>query len=199
MAKVGYIFNSSHCDGLDEDRQWMQQYGCCDIVEEQESQEALRPMWKQMLSSLKLGDELVVSKLSNAVRGSRELAVFLEYCRIKTIRLISIRDRIDSRNELFPETRNSDILNMIALLPAEVSALRNASTHTRRLKKRLKSTTPKGNEKLERNKRVINMYKSNYTIEEIWKASGFHSRSSVFRVLNDAGIKLRNKKSAQPK
>lgn len=56
------------------------------------------------------GDELVIPKFSNAIRGSRELATFLEFCRVKAIRVISIHDRIDSKNQLFPETKPSDVL-----------------------------------------------------------------------------------------
>ena len=46
---------------------------------------------------LERGDEIVLSKFSNAVQGVRELASFIELCRIKVIRIISIHDRIDSR------------------------------------------------------------------------------------------------------
>lgn len=35
------------------------------------------------------------------------------------------------------------------------------------------------------------MYKSGYTIDDIWKTSGFRSRSSIFRVLKDAGVELK--------
>lgn len=65
----------------------------------------LRPMWKQLISSLERGDELVVSRFSNALRGTRELATFIEYCRVKVVRIISIQDRIDTFDELFPDTK----------------------------------------------------------------------------------------------
>ena len=44
--------------------------------------------------------------------------------------------------------------------------------------------------KLDREKTVINMYAAGHPIDEIWRASGFRSRSSVFRILNKNGIKL---------
>ena len=37
-----------------------------------------------------MGDEVVVAKFSNALRGSRELSAFIELCRIKVVRIISI-------------------------------------------------------------------------------------------------------------
>ena len=66
---------------------------------------------------------------SNALRGSRELATFLEFCRVKVIRIVSIHDQIDSRNELFPETTPSDVLEMMGALPEEVLALRKSAEH----------------------------------------------------------------------
>ena len=96
MAKVGYILKADHYDGFNDDIKWMEQYGCCRIVQESSDLEKLRPQWKQLMDCLERGDELVISKFSNALRGSRELAFFLEFCRVKVIRVISINDRIDS-------------------------------------------------------------------------------------------------------
>ena len=101
MAKVGYIFNSEQYDTFTFDRAWMEKYGCCRIIEDSASQEKTRPEWKQLMDCLKRGDELVISKFSNALRGVRELAMFLEFCRVKVIRIISIQDKIDSKGELF--------------------------------------------------------------------------------------------------
>ena len=105
MAKVGYIFNSEQYDTFTFDRAWMEKYGCCRIIEDSASQEKTRPEWKQLMDCLERGDELVISKFSNALRGVRELAMFLEFCRVKVIRIISIQDKIDSKGELFPSSR----------------------------------------------------------------------------------------------
>ena len=106
MAKVGYIFNSEQYDTFTFDRAWMEKYGCCRIIEDSASQEKTRPEWKQLMDCLERGDELVISKFSNALRGVRELAMFLEFCRVKVIRIISIQDKIDSKGELFPKYIN---------------------------------------------------------------------------------------------
>lgn len=45
-------------------------------------------------------------------------------------------------------------------------------------------------QKLDREKTVVNLYIAGHPIDEIWRASGFRSRSSVFRILNKNGIKL---------
>ena len=112
MAKIGYIMAISQYDRLEEDRKWMNDYGCIRIVEESDENERNRPLWKQLMVALQRGDELVISKFSNALRGSRELATFLEFCRAR------------------------------------------------------------------------------HPIDEVWRASGFRSRSSVFRILNKHGVTL---------
>ena len=129
MAKIGYIMAISQYDKLEEDREWMNNFGCIRIVEECDENERNRPLWKQLMVALQRGDELVIPKFSNAIRGSRELATFLEFCRVKAIRVISIHDRIDSKNQLFPETKPSDVLEMMGALPEEVLALRKTAEH----------------------------------------------------------------------
>ena len=49
-----------------------------------------------MLTRLRKEDTVVVSRLSNALRGIRELGVFLDLCREYGVRIVSIHDRIDS-------------------------------------------------------------------------------------------------------
>ena len=56
MAKIGYIMATAHYDKLEEDRKWMQQYGCVKIVEENDADEKSRPLWKQLMIALERGD-----------------------------------------------------------------------------------------------------------------------------------------------
>ena len=132
------------------------------IVEESDADEKSRPLWKQLMIALERGDELVISKFSNALRGVRELAFFLEFCRVKVIRVISIHDRIDSSNELFPETRPSDVLVMIGSLPEEALVLRKSSEHVSRLQERMIVQLPpvstSRERRMDREKTVINLY-----------------------------------------
>ena len=202
MAKIGYIMATLHYDSLEEDRRWMQEFGCVRIVEESDADEKSRPLWKQLRIALERGDELVISKFSNALRGVRELAFFLEFCRVKVIRVISIHDRIDSSNELFPETRPSDVLVMIGSLPEEALVLRKSSEHVSRLQERMIVQLPpvstSRERRMDREKTIINLYAAGHPIDEIWKASGFRSRSSVFRILNKYGIKLNRGRHSGP-
>ena len=188
MAKVGYVMNYAGYRA-NTDKEWMKRFGCNEIMEEQQDYE-LRTEWNKLLYRLNKGDELVVPKLSHVLRETRQLSYLLEYCRLKEIRLISIHDRIDSGNELFPETQMSDILNVVALLPKEAFDIRKSSDAVRKVKSRMRTLSPVDYNRIERKEFVVNMYKSGHLINEIWKASGFRSRSSVFRVLKEAGITL---------
>lgn len=152
MAKVGYLMHSAHYEGAEYDIEWMKNYGCGEIVEEKPEHEKLRPLWNKILGNLHKGDELVVPKLSNVLQGTRQLAFFLEFCRMKAIRIISIHDKIDSGNELFPETKTSDILQTIALLPVEVNANRKSANNKRQLKSKIKVLTSAAHNKAERAK-----------------------------------------------
>ena len=199
MAKVGYIFGAEQYDTFTFDRAWMEKYGCCRIIEEYASQDKTRPEWKQLIDCLERGDELVISKFSNAVRGVRELAVFLEFCRVKVIRVISIQDKIDSKGELFPNTSIADVLYMFGSLSEEVIALRKAAAHVEHIKLGIKSTRNHSPKKdIDRERNIVNMYNNNYSIDDIWKVSGFRSRSSVFRILNKYGVKLDRGKFSGP-
>ena len=60
MAKIGYIMAISQYDRLEEDRKWMNDYGCIRIVEESDENERNRPLWKQLMVALQRGDELVI-------------------------------------------------------------------------------------------------------------------------------------------
>ena len=192
MAKVGYIFRAAGGNDYEKDKQWMQQYGCVHIIEEPSDGERLRPLWKQLISSLERGDELVISKFSNALRGSRELMTFIEYCRIKMVRIISVRDKIDTNDELFPETKPSQVLLMMGSLAEECAVLRKASAHIIHLQQNIKTgrKTPAALSRMEREKNIVNMYNEGHSIDDIFATSGFSSRSSVFRILNKYGVKL---------
>ena len=193
MAKVGYIFKASDYAEYESDKAWMQQYGCVQIVEESEKHEETRPQWKQLLTTLGRGDELVIAKFSNAVRSSAELSKFIEYSRVKVVRVISVRDRIDTRNELFPETTAAHVLYMIGALQEEVTALRKASAHIFELHRNIelmREDKKTKQTKTERNKLIIEMYRNGHTIPDILATSGVKSRTTVFNVLNKHKVPL---------
>ena len=166
MAKIGYIMVTPHYDNLEADRSWMNEYGCIQIIEESEENEKTRPLWKKLMLSLERGDEVVITKFSNALRGSRELA------------------------------------EMFGSLPDEALALRKAAAHETKLKQKMILSADDMSKfkesKKEKEATIINMYMAGYPIDEIWRACGYKSRSSIFRVLNENNIKLNRGKHSGP-
>jgi DNA invertase Pin-like site-specific DNA recombinase len=173
------------------DAKWMEDFGCIEIIREELPQsDKTRTVWDTLIGRLQVSDTIVIPKLSNALRGVRQLIFFLEFCRMNNIRLISIHDKIDSGNQLFTDTKTSDVLTAIALLPKEANAVRKAGRHVKRVQTQIVGMTKKAVSKTERNKRIVNMYLQGFSIDEIFAESGFTSRSSIFRILNNANIEL---------
>ena len=115
---------------------------------------------------------------------------------------LMIRDRIDSGDTLFPDTKASAILEMFGSLPDEALALRKAAAHETKLKQKMILSADDMSKfkesKKEKEATIINMYMAGYPIDEIWRACGYKSRSSIFRVLNENNIKLNRGKHSGP-
>jgi hypothetical protein len=83
---------------------------------------------------------------------------------------------------------------VLATLPQETMELRKRVAPLRIRKTKTVIVAPKrcyAREKIEwKEKTVVNMYLSGYDIDDIRIASGFHSRSSIYRVLNKHHIAL---------
>ncbi len=189
MSKIGYLFLSRSLSTREEDLNWMNTFGCDCIIEEEAIQEKMRPQWRKMVTELTKGDVVVVSKLSNAFRGLRELGAFLGLRHEYNIRLISIHDRIDTSGELFPSTTQVDVLDAFGSLPAEAISARRSSARVLRLRKD-QVIPPKTQLRLDKEKMIVSMYQAGHQVEDIWKVSGYKSRTSVFRVLNRNGVQL---------
>ena len=188
MAKYGYLFLTKSLSTRGEDLSWMKAFGCGTIIEEEGAQEKYRPKWRRMLTRLGKEDVIVVSKLSNALRGIRELGVFLDLCREYRIRLVSIHDRIDTGGELFPETSANDVIGIISRLSSEATSVRRAEQGLKSSRK-VRPNAKRGLRQY-RDKTIISMYNAGHSIDDIWEASGYASRASVFRALNRNGIQL---------
>lgn len=199
MAKIGYMLLAPRYVDAEEDKVWMEKFGCYDIIQEEyPDNEKSREQWDGLLARIQPGDTLVIPKLSNALKSARQLVFFLEFCRIQNVRLVSIHDKIDSGDELFPETKTSDVLTAIALLPKEANAVRVPSKPFQRMRRKIKAMSKKQLGRAERNRRIINMYREGFSIDDIIDQSGFKSRSSVFRILNDAGVDLNRGRTKGP-
>ena len=88
------------------------------------------------------------------------------------------------------------------VLPEEFLALRKSVEHVVNFQEKMIVSLPPVSsakmQKLDREKTVINLYVAGHPIDEVWRASGFRSRSSVFRILNKHGIKLNRGNHSDP-
>lgn len=187
--RKGYVLLDPSNDYQKADIEKMQAVGCEKIFVDDIADEEIRPQYCKMRGGLKCGDEVVLISFRNAVRGARGLASLFEDCRVKKARLISLDDQVDSRNEMFTSS-TSQLMDAIATLHGDVIAVRMANKRSH-----VKKSEISGNKVL-RNQRCIALYKNGSSIEDIKKETGFSSKSSIFRVLKEAGVKLerRNRK-----
>lgn len=195
MARIGYFLAQAKSVRENEDFKELEEHNCDIIYKDVLKNETTRPEWKNLLNKLKRGDELFLISLHNAVRGPRKLSMLLELCRTERIRLVSLRDHIDSWDKLF-KSSTEHILNIIGALPGDTLAMRISGERYINGKRGLKVKDFKE----KRDLKCIKMYQEGYPIEDILKESNFSSKSSVFRILKKNGIEFtrRTKKDMNP-
>lgn len=200
MAKVGYIFKANSYDALDADKEWMRQYGCVQVVEEECAHEALRPQWKQLMASLGRGDELVVAKFSNAVRDLRGWPHSSSCAGSRWCAWYPSTTKSTPWANCFPIQRQPRYWRWFGALPEEVAVLRKSSSHIMQLQQTIKPpVTKKAMSRAEREKTIVDMYNNGYSIDDIWEVSGFNSKSSIWRVLNKYGVYLNRGRTSGPR
>lgn len=181
--RKGYVMLDPSNKYRKDDMEKIQSAKCDTIFIDNIEDEETRPQWNHMMNGLKKGDELVVISLCNAVRGLRNLSTLFDRCRVLKVRLISLRDRIDSWEEMYPACV-SQLMDVIATLQGDILNFRH-SNKTARIKRVVSS----GNRTI-RAQRCVALYKSGASIDEIKKETGFNSSSSIYRVVKEAGEKL---------
>lgn len=118
----------------------------------------------------------------------------------KIVRIISIHDRVYTRGELFPDTTVADVLWLIGAFPEEIAALRKYSAHIEKLRQNIKApATPQVLSKADREKMIVDMYTNGHSLDDIWAASGFSSKSSIWRILNKHNVKLDRGQTSGPR
>ena len=183
--RLGYFMLSSLPESKDDDVNRLQIVGCDRIFIDKFEDEEKRPQWKNMLSEVKRNDEIVILRLSNAVRGLVQLVSFFEICRVKRIRIISLKDKFDSWDEMFPSSI-SQLIDAIGAFPGDIQASKIAAARIRAVKTKKKSSFQ--NSKEDRENRCVSMYNNGASIKDIKEEIGFRSNSSVYRFLKNRGV-----------
>ena len=177
---------SSSPESQEDDINKLEMVKCDKIFVDQSEHEKERPQWKKMLSEVRRNDEIVILKLSNAIKEFVAIATFFEICRVKKIRIISLKDKFDSLDEMFPSS-TAELVNAIGSFPGDILSSKISSGHVGVVRKKRSSFQTS---KEEREKRCVDLYNNRTSIEDIKKEVGFRSNSSVYRILKDKGVKV---------
>lgn len=161
--------------------------GCEKIFGDPIEREEKRSQWKKMLNEVKRKDEIVILCLSNAVRGLAQLASFFEMCRIKKLRVISLRDKFDSSDIMFTSSI-SQLIDAIGALPGDILSIKISGARMKAARR--KKDTSFQITKEERYQRCVDLYNAGIPLKEIKTEVGFSSSSSVYRILENKGIKV---------
>lgn len=119
MARYGYILHSAE-DATVRD---IEDSGCCRIFRESRYDTQTRPERRTLLRQIGNNDEIIVPRLCHIVNGCTNLAVLLEYCEARNIRLISIGDRIDTAGILYDGESDRNIVSAFKTLASDVADL----------------------------------------------------------------------------
>ena len=130
MARYGYILHSAD-DATVRD---IEDSGCCRIFRECRYDTQTRPERRTLLRRIGNDDEIIVPRLCHIVNGCSNLAVLLEYCEVRNIRLVSIGDRIDTAGILYDGESDRNIVSAFKTLASDVADIkkrkrRKASTN----------------------------------------------------------------------
>lgn len=189
MARIGYLLIEPKSISNREGLKQLEALECDKIYKDTFDNERTRPEWKEMLRELKRRDELFLLSFHNAVRGPRQLSLLFSLCSVEKIRIVSLRDQIDTWEELF-KTKVSHLVDVIGALPGDTLVVRTSSERYINNKRGKKGHRMKA----ERDQKCIKMYQDGCPIEEIQKETNFSSKSSVFRILKKYGIEISRRK-----
>ena len=192
--RLGYFMLGSLPESKDDDVNKLQVAGCDTIFIDRFEDGEKRPQWRNMLSEVKRNDEIVILRLSNAVKGLIPLVSFFEICRVKRIRIISLKDKFDSWDEMFPSLI-SQLIDAIGAFPGDIQASKIAAARIRAVKTKKKSSFQ--NSKEDRENRCVSMYNNGASIKDIKEEIGFRSNSSVYRFLKNKGVTVNRRSTKQ--
>lgn len=188
MKRYGYIFAAMPDGELAKTTTRMEGYGLSHLYNDRPCDEVSRPQWHNLLNRLETGDEIILARISNAVRGMSELSAFLELCRMLSVRIVSIGDAYDSHGEIFPEQSPDALEPVLAQLPKDVAQIRNMISARTAPARPLRNSV----ETKQLHQTVINMYVSGTPLESIMRSAGFSTKKSIFDILKKYNVPRRS-------
>lgn len=182
MARYGYILHEAKDTTMDA----IEAMGCCRIFKESRYDTMTRPQKKNLLRQIGDNDEIVVPRLCHVVNGCTQLAVFLEYCDTRNIRLVSVEDRIDTAGILYDGESDRHLVSAFKTLASDIAAIKKDYGEVSLQMPSLLKTTWR-DKKMQRDTQVIGMYLSGLSINDVLRLNGI-GKSTLFRILRKHGI-----------
>ena len=72
-----------------------------------------REKWTEFIDILQEGDTAIIYSFSNTFVNYHDMIFFLKYCFTQDIRIVSLADKLDTQDILFPETHTKDVLLLV--------------------------------------------------------------------------------------
>lgn len=190
MARIGYIVTELPEQRIEEDEQRIKKENCDIIYRERYNVEGKTKELKKLIDILNDRDEVIFLSMANAFKGVRQLCLFLNISKIKNLRIIFLRDRIDSYGEKY-ESSTENLLHAISTLTEDSYAIRKI----RKLSEKRERSRSQARQL--RNEKCVELYKAGIPTDEIKKQIGFRSKSSVFRILRASGVKTDRRRDSE--
>lgn len=134
-----------------------------------------REKWTEFIDILQEGDTAIIYSFSNTFVNYHDMIFFLKYCFTQDIRIVSLADKLDTQDILFPETHTKDVLLLVCkMFLQKKKSIDNLEAEY---------SQSKSEEKLKRYMLVINMYSSGYSIKDIMTKTGYRGKSNIYRIL----------------
>lgn len=182
MARYGYLLHEARDTTMDA----METMECCRIFRESRYDTTTRPQRKNLLRQIGDNDEIVVPRLCHVVNGCSQLAVFLEYCDVRNIRLVSVEDRIDTAGILYDGESYRNMVSAFKTLASDIVAIKkNNGEMPLQMPSSLKTT--RREKKIRRDSQVIRMYLTGLNINDVLRLNSI-GKSTLFRILRKHGI-----------
>lgn len=166
----------------------MQDLECEHIYRESTKDTTERPWLKYIMERAQEGDTIVFHKLSNALANTVELTNLARLCVGRSIRIVSVQDHIDSQRKYYEPTYN-DFFVMLSTFSKESY---NTKHKFKKLHEPPDSVIKIQEQRLkrEREAKIINMYMSECTYQQIMDELNIKTRRTIANVLNRNHISL---------
>lgn len=194
MAVIGYITDTETIDKdvLSRTMDTMQELHCDVIHQESTSDSTERPKLKYIMENVHDGDCIVLHKFSNALANITELTNLFRLCVKANVRLVSVQDGIDSHG-IYYKTTHKELLKLMSSFCLEAYL----SKHRLKRLKDVPETAKKimaMRRQSEREVRIVDMYMSEYTYQEIMDEFQIKSRRTITNILSKYNIPLSRQK-----